>query len=58
MATDKPRVTCPQCGVEINHHASKLTYPTTPEEASKIDPVLGGLLEDAHCCPECGKGVS
>jgi predicted RNA-binding Zn-ribbon protein involved in translation (DUF1610 family) len=55
MPTDKPKVLCPDCGVEMNHHASKLIHPTTPQEAAKMDSVLGGLLEDAHCCPECGK---
>lgn len=58
MATGKPKVLCPECGIEMNHHASKLVHPVTPEEATAMNPVLGGLLEDCHCCPECGKGVS
>jgi hypothetical protein len=42
----------------MNHHASKLAHPTNAEEASKMDPVLGGLLEDALFCPNCGKNYS
>lgn len=56
MATEKPKLKCPDCGVELNHHASKLAYPTCSEDAAKVDPVLGGLLENAHCCPDCGRG--
>ena len=58
MASDKAKVMCPECGVEMNHHASKLEYPTCAEEVAKVDPVFGALLEDAHCCPDCGKGSS
>jgi ribosomal protein S27AE len=49
---------CPECGVEMNHHAEKLVDPVTAEEAAKVDPALGGIIEEAHCCPQCGTGAS
>lgn len=58
MATGKQKVLCPECGIEMNHHASKLIHPASRKEVAAMDPVFGGLLEDSHCCPECGKGLS
>jgi predicted RNA-binding Zn-ribbon protein involved in translation (DUF1610 family) len=47
------KMICPDCGVEMNHHANKIDYSNdTPEE---VDADLGGTLEEAHICPECGK---
>jgi len=46
---------CPECGVEMNHHAEKLVDPRTAEEAAKLDAALGGIIEEMHTCPECGK---
>jgi ribosomal protein S27AE len=51
---------CPDCGVEMNHHADKIDYAVAAAavdvaQESAIDPVLGGVLEEAHSCPECGK---
>jgi ribosomal protein S27AE len=49
------KVICPDCEVEMNHHANKIDCSNdTPEE---IDADLGGTLEEAHVCPECGKTV-
>ncbi len=45
---------CPKCRVEMNHHAEKLVDPVNPEEAAQVDPALGGLIEEMHCCPGCG----
>ena len=28
------------------------------EEAARVDPALGGLIEEAYGCPECGKTAS
>jgi len=41
MATQKNEMICPKCGTEMNHHADKLVYPATAEEAKKIDAALG-----------------
>jgi ribosomal protein S27AE len=49
---------CPTCGIEMNHHAEKLVYPSAPHEASSADPVLGGMIEELHTCPGCGAGAS
>jgi len=42
----------------MNHHAEKLVYPSGPDEASSVDPVLGGMIEELYTCPRCGSGAS
>jgi hypothetical protein len=54
MALKKSKMNCPKCGDEMNHHADKLVHPATTEEAKKIDPAIGGIIEEMHCCPACG----
>jgi len=54
MAINKSKMICPKCGDEMNHHADKLAHPATFEEAKKIDPAIGGIIEEMHCCPGCG----
>ena len=54
----KAKMRCKECDVDLNHHAEKLIYPTCPEEAAKVDPALGGIVEEIHTCPECGKSES
>jgi ribosomal protein S27AE len=44
---------CPECGVEMNFHAEKVNYSESISGA--IDPVFGGVVEEAHTCPVCGK---
>jgi ribosomal protein S27AE len=56
MATDK--IICPKCGDEMNHHADKLIYATEGDVAAKIDPSLGGVVEETHNCPSCGASAS
>lgn len=56
MPAKSNKMTCADCGVELNHHAEKLVDPVNAQEAAQLDPELGGLLEEYHCCPECGKG--
>jgi ribosomal protein S27AE len=48
------KMICPKCGGEMNHHADKLIYPSEPVAAGKIEPSLGGLIEEHHSCPSCG----
>jgi rRNA maturation endonuclease Nob1 len=49
------KMSCPDCGVEMNHHANKIDDSNDmPEE---VDADSGGTLEEAHICPECGKTV-
>ena len=49
---------CPHCGEEMNHHAEKLTEPTSAEEAKQVDPVMGGVIEEVHACAQCGTNES
>ncbi len=48
------KMKCPECGVDMNHHAEKLVEPTNAREAAQADPKLGGLVEEMHTCPVCG----
>lgn len=50
-------MTCPHCGGAMNHHANKPVEPVDGEEAARVDPDLGCLVEEAHACPECGRGA-
>jgi ribosomal protein S27AE len=50
------KMVCGECGVEMNHHAEKLLQPTSRRDAERVDPVLGGIVEEHHACPECGAG--
>ena len=51
-ATDRMR--CPKCGAEMNRHAEKLVYSDSAADSRRIDPALGGLIEETHACPGCG----
>jgi ribosomal protein S27AE len=51
MAETAPKMICPRCGVEMNHHSDKLVYPS---DAAEADPALGSLVEEFHTCPKCG----
>src|SRR5438132_4522118 len=37
---------CPECGVQMNHHAEKLVHPSGAQEASAVHPILGGMIEE------------
>ena len=50
---DKPKMICPGCGAEMNHHATKVDY--NLDDPALIDPVFGGVVEEAHTCPHCGR---
>ena len=54
MAKQETKMICPKCGAEMNHHADKLVYPTSEEEAKKMNLVLGGVIEEMYYCPACG----
>jgi ribosomal protein S27AE len=46
---------CPVCGVAMNHHADKIDYNAALQDPAAADPDLGGVIEEAHTCPECGQ---
>jgi len=54
MSKDK-KMKCPDCGVDMNHHAEKIDYTAMLAEPDSIDPDLGGIVEEVHTCPECRK---
>jgi predicted RNA-binding Zn-ribbon protein involved in translation (DUF1610 family) len=54
MSKRKAKLICPKCGDEMNHHADKLVYPASPEDAKKMNAALGGVIEQTHGCPGCG----
>ena len=58
MAENNSKMTCPECGDAMNHHADKLLDPVGPSDADHVDPALGGVIEEAHCCPSCGAVAS
>lgn len=47
------KMICPDCGAEMNHHAMKVDYGF--DDASIEDPIFGGVLKEAHTCPDCGR---
>ena len=49
---NKPKMICPECGAEMNHHAMKIDY--SIEDPAVIDPAFGGVVQEAHTCPNCG----
>jgi predicted RNA-binding Zn-ribbon protein involved in translation (DUF1610 family) len=52
-ATNK--MICPDCGREMNQHAEKIDYSVTPDELNETDADFGGVVEEVHSCPSCGK---
>jgi len=58
MSTNKQKMKCPQCGVDMNLHAEKIDYSAALREPESADPALGGVIEEFHSCPECGGSAS
>lgn len=55
MSEVKKKMVCPDCGVEMNQHAMKIDYTAEPHAREAVDPELGGVLMEAHTCPQCGQ---
>ena len=54
--SETKKMLCPDCGVEMNHHAMKIDYTSLTDDADAlIDPETGGRLMEAHSCPHCGQ---
>ncbi|HEX7957178.1 MAG TPA: hypothetical protein VF508_09555 [Pyrinomonadaceae bacterium] len=49
------KMVCPDCGAEMNRHAEKVDYGAGAEGEEGFDPALGGLVEEFHTCPDCGR---
>ena len=52
------KMTCPDCGVELNQHAAKLVASMNAQETAQTDLALGPLTQEAYNCPQCGKCAS
>jgi ribosomal protein S27AE len=52
------KMTCPNCGDKMNHHADKLIYPANSAEVEQLHVDFGGVLEETHACPGCGAVAS
>jgi len=50
---NKPKMICPDCGAEMNQHAIKIDY--NVDNPALMDSTLGGMLQEVHTCPECGR---
>lgn len=55
MTTREKKMICADCGVEMNHHADKVDYYEALEDGEEVDAAFGGVVEEAHTCPACGK---
>lgn len=49
---NKPKLICPKCGAQMNHHAMKIDY--SVDDSVLIDPAFEGVVEEVHTCPNCG----
>ena len=49
------KMICPDCGIDMNHHADKIDYGAP---FGRVDPELGGVMEESHTCPQCGKTLT
>jgi ribosomal protein S27AE len=49
------KMKCPDCGIDLNHHADKIDYSSGRETMETADVELGGVIEEVHACPECGR---
>lgn len=47
------KMICPDCGVEMNHHAMKIDPRFEFDETA--DALSAGALMEAHTCPDCGR---
>ena len=46
---DKPKLICPHCDLEMNHHAMKIDY--SVDDPALIDPAFDAVVEEVHECP-------
>ncbi len=53
--TKTNKMKCPACGAEMNHHAEKIDYTAALDEPDAVDADFGGILEEVHACPACGR---
>ena len=49
------KMKCPDCGVDMNHHADKMDYTAGFGDTDGVDAEFGGVVAEVHTCPGCGK---
>ncbi len=52
---DGGKMVCEDCGAEMNLHAEKVDYGADATAGDRLDPEFGGVLEEFHTCPDCGR---
>ena len=55
VSNEREKLSCADCGVEMNHHAEKIDYARTSQGEGASDEWHGGVLEEFHTCPACGR---
>ncbi len=58
MTAAREKMICPECRKAMNWHAEKLIYPLSRDDTAPADAALGGIVEEMHTCPGCGKTSS
>jgi len=58
MAASAKAMICPDCGEPMNHHADKLDQGAALDDPGAADPLLGGVLYEAHTCGLCGRSAT
>lgn len=53
--TERRKVVCPDCGVDMNCHARKVDYTSLSSDPGADEAEFGGALEEFYTCPECGR---
>jgi ribosomal protein L37AE/L43A len=56
--TEREKMVCPTCGVEMNRHAEKIDYAAEAADDEAFDSELGGVVEEFHTCPSCGRTLA
>ena len=55
VSDEREKLSCSDCGVEMNLHAEKIDYALVPQDEGASDEWPGGALEEFHTCPACGR---
>lgn len=49
-----PKMICPECSTEMNHHADKWIERSAAPDGNRLDTIFGGFIEEVYGCPSCG----
>lgn len=48
---------CPNCGVEMNHHADKVNEVILLQTSEALGEDFNGVIEAVYACPTCGDTI-